>query len=289
MTDGGPGTTLLRVESLAKRYGRTEAVRGVSFAIGAGEIVGLIGPNGSGKSTLLHMVAGLIEPTSGAFEVVGVDPRIGLVLERDGHVPYLSARRNLELLGSLNGRLESAEVDRVLREFGLDPADRRRVRSWLQGMRRRLTLSQALLRQPKALLLDEPTNGLDPVAVRQFRAVLARHRESGGCVLLASHTLAELERMCDRVLMIKDGRIVDESAAGLERSVRVRLASSGSREAVERLGLDWRPGSHPLEVQLSIDATVPELVRELVAAGLDVELVVPAALDLEARYLSQVD
>jgi ABC-2 type transport system ATP-binding protein len=288
----GDPDALARVDGLVKRYGRTEALRGVSLWVEPGEIVGLIGPNGSGKSTLLHILAGLLQPTSGTAWVGGDAPKIGLVLERDGHVPYLSARRNLELLGSLNGRLPDGEIDRVLGELGLDPGDRRRVRSWSQGMRRRLTLAQALLRTPRVLLLDEPTNGLDPVAVRHFRAALVAHRAGGGGVLLASHALSELERLCDRVLLIKDGRIVEEidsAEHGLDRWVRVRLASADSREAVERLGIPWRPGEHALEVQLGFGGPVPDLVRRLVAAELDVELVVPAALDLEARYLSQVD
>jgi ABC-2 type transport system ATP-binding protein len=230
------------------------------------------------------MLAGLVEPSAGTFAVTGP---IGLVLEENGHIPYLGARRNLELLGSLAGRLPDGAIDTALRRVGLDPADRRRVRSWSQGMRRRLTLAQALLGDPAVLLLDEPTNGLDPAALADFRRLVRDHADRGGAVLLASHALDELGRVCDRVSAMRGGRIADEPTSAPAR-VRIRVGSAESMVTAQRLLSAPTPGEHALELDAELHEPVPDLVRRLVAAGVDIEMVLPDAHDLQARYLGLV-
>lgn len=273
---------LVRAEGLSKRYGRRDAVRDVMLTVAPGEVVGLIGPNGSGKSTLIHMLAGLVEPTSGTMTVAGP---IGLVLEPDGHLPYLSAHRNLALLAALSGGATRDEIDDAIRRAGLDPGDRRRVGRWSQGMRRRLTLAQALLGDPPLLLLDEPTNALDPAGIAEFRRLLRTHTDRGGAVLLASHALDEVARVCDRVLAMREGRVV---AGPTSASRRVRIRTSGGTSAANQALPGAVPGEQPGELVVAADEPVPDLIRRLVALGVDLEMVLPETHDLEQRYLGLV-
>ncbi|MGQ0574295.1 MAG: ABC transporter ATP-binding protein [Pseudonocardia sp.] len=273
---------LVTADGLSKRYGHRDAVRDVSLTVAPGEVVGLIGPNGSGKSTLIHMLAGLVKPGAGTMTVA---PRIGLVLEHDGHLPYLSAHRNLALLAALAGGTTASEIDDAIRRVGLDPADRRRVRRWSQGMRRRLTLAQSLLDDPPLLLLDEPTNSLDPAGVADFRDLLRAHTARGGGVLLASHALDELARVCDRVLAMRDGRVVPGPASA-GRHVRIRVSGDIALAAQALPGCV--PGEQPGELVVAAEEPVPDLVRRLVEAGVKLEMVLPDAHDLEARYLGLV-
>lgn len=275
---------LVRTDGLGKRYGRRDAVRDVSLTVAPGEVIGLIGPNGSGKSTLIHMLAGLVEPTSGTM---AVGAPIGLVLEQDGHLPYLAAHRNLALLAALSGGASRSEIDDALRRVGLDTADRRHVRRWSQGMRRRLTLAQAILGDPPLLLLDEPTNALDPAAIADFRQLLRAHAERGGGVLLASHALDEVARVCDRVLAMRDGRVVPGPAAA-RRHVRVRVSGDASLRLATQALPGCVPGEQPGELIADLDEPVPHLIRRLVTAGVDLEMVLPGTHDLEQRYLGLV-
>jgi ABC-2 type transport system ATP-binding protein len=275
---------LVRADGLSKRYGRRDAVRDVTITIAPGEVVGLIGPNGSGKSTLIHMLAGLVEPSAGTMTVA---PWVGLVLEPDGHLPYLSAQRNLTLLAALSGGVSRQEIDDAIRRVGLDPTDRRRVRHWSQGMRRRLTLAQALLGDPPLLLLDEPTNSLDPAAVADFRDVLRAHTARGGGVLLASHALDEVARVCDRVLAMREGRVVP-GPTSTGRHVRIRVCGDASLRLACQALPGCVPGEQPGELVVEHDESVPDLVRRLVGIGVGLEMVLPDAHDLEARYLGLV-
>ena len=213
---------VVRTRGLTKRYGEVRAVDAVDLEVAEGDVYGFLGANGSGKSTTLRMLLGLVLPTSGDAEVFGqpmpaarrtVLPRIGALVEGPGAYPHLSGRANLALLEATGSdrrpRAErKARIGATLEQVGLDPGDRRPTRAYSLGMRQRLGLAAALMRQPQFLVLDEPTNGLDPQGIQEIRQLLLDLNQRGTTVLLSSHLLAEVEQMCTRVGVLDRGRLV---------------------------------------------------------------------------------
>jgi ABC-2 type transport system ATP-binding protein len=209
-------------QALTKRYGELRAVDGVNLEVRTGDIYGFLGANGSGKTTTVRMLLGLVLPTSGKAEVLGMPmpsarrsvlPRIGSLVESPAAYPHLSGRANLALLdatGSDRSRrpVRRTRIATALEHVGLDPADRRPVRTYSQGMRQRLGLAAALMRRPKLLILDEPTNGLDPQGIQEIRRLLLQLNDDGTTIFLSSHLLAEIQQMCTRVGVLRDGRLI---------------------------------------------------------------------------------
>ena len=198
------------------------AVDGVNLEVRTGDVYGFLGANGSGKTTTVRMLLGLVLPTSGKAEVLGMPmpsarrsvlPRIGSLVESPAAYPHLSGRANLALLdatGSDRSRrpVRRTRIATALEHVGLDPADRRPVRTYSQGMRQRLGLAAALMRRPKLLILDEPTNGLDPQGIQEIRRLLLQLNDDGTTIFLSSHLLAEIQQMCTRVGVLRDGRLI---------------------------------------------------------------------------------
>ncbi len=225
---------VIRCQGLTKRYGSTVAVDGLDLAIDAAQVFGFLGPNGAGKTTTMRMLLGLIRPTSGRAWVNGrplPDPdglaRIGAMLEEPAFYPWLSGRRNLEVLALCGPRPPQAgAIDAVLGRVGLAVVADRRVKAYSQGMRQRLGLAAALLRSPVLLVLDEPTNGMDPAGIREFRALLRSLVDGGTTVFLSSHLLAEVEQVCDRVAVLYQGRLVEQGPAD-QPAARRLLGAAG--------------------------------------------------------------
>jgi ABC-2 type transport system ATP-binding protein len=208
----------LEIRDLAKTYkGGFSAVRGVSFGVEKGMVLGLLGPNGAGKTTVLRMLMGLIRPTAGVITAFGqpVGPgapvlaRIGAFVEGPGFLPHLSGWENLRLYWAATGRPPAeAHMDEALDIAGLGSAVHRRVGTYSQGMRQRLAIAQAMLGLPELLVLDEPTNGLDPPQISAMREVLRRYAAGGRTVLVSSHLLAEVEQTCTHVVVMHRGKVV---------------------------------------------------------------------------------
>ena len=222
------------VERLTKRFGHVLAVDNLSFALQAGTVTGFLGPNGAGKTTTLRMLLGLVRPTAGKALVFGrsyrEDPeparRVGAVLEAADFHPGRSGREHLITLALAAG-LPVARVDEVLEMVELAHAARRRVKTYSLGMRQRLGIAAALLRDPELLILDEPANGLDPEGVHWLRTFMRDFAAAGRTVLVSSHVLAEVAQTVDRVVIIDKGRLVtiaelDELTARMSVGVRVR-------------------------------------------------------------------
>lgn len=219
----GTGTVpVIEVEALEKRYGDIHAVRGVSFAIAPGTCVGLLGPNGAGKTTTMRMILALAEPTSGRLRLFGKPPqvlgramreRVGLVPQEDNLDPDLSVRQNLEIYGSYFGieaRLIAERVPRLLEFMQLSERSDAKVMELSGGMKRRLVIARALISNPELVILDEPTTGLDPQArVLIWRRLLDLKRE-GKTLLLTTHYMDEAQRLCDRIIIIDGGKVLDE-------------------------------------------------------------------------------
>jgi ABC-2 type transport system ATP-binding protein len=205
-------------DGLTKRYGSRAAVDGLSLTVRRGEVFGFLGPNGAGKTTTLRMLVGLVRPTSGSAWVLGRTAGesvagIGALIEGPGFYPYLSGRHNLRVLAKYAG-MPSSRVAQVLAMVDLvDRADDR-YGTYSLGMKQRLGVAAALLKQPELVVLDEPTNGLDPAGITDMRALVRTLAAEGRTVVLSSHLLAEVEQVCDRVAVVSHGRLVVESTVG---------------------------------------------------------------------------
>ncbi len=225
----------LVVEDLVKRYGRTTAVDGLSFAVPRGSVCGFLGPNGAGKTTTLRILFGLSRPTSGRAATSG---RAGGVLDRDGFHPARSVWNELSLAAARAGRRD-ADIDAALAAANLTHAADKTVGACSHGTRRRLSLAAALIAQPDVLLLDEPASGLDPHALRALRERLQEHARAGGTVLLSSHVLEDVAATCDRVVVVNRGRRVAEGELAALLAQRIRLRSPEPEKLLAALdGLD---------------------------------------------------
>jgi ABC-2 type transport system ATP-binding protein len=293
----------LEVRDLAKTYrGGFSAVKGVSFDVERGMVLGLLGPNGAGKTTVLRMLMGFIRPTAGEIRAFGepVGPgapvlaRLGAFVEGPGFLPHLSGAENLRLYWAATGARESeAHLQEALQIAGLGASLARRVGTYSHGMRQRLAIAQAMLGLPELLVLDEPTNGLDPPQIHAMREVLRRYAAGGRAVLVSSHLLAEVEQTCTHVVVMHRGKIVasgtvDDIIAG-GGSASFTVDAPGRAAAV----LGELPGVRAVEIDgVTVHAelgTVPRAsaVRALVAAGVDVTAAGPRRR-LEDAFLQLV-
>src|SRR2546421_1287539 len=215
MTDGAAP---IEVRGLIKRYGELTAVAGVDLTVETGDVYGYLGPNGAGKTTSLRMMLGLIRPTEGTVRLFGRDPQLTVraldgvagFVEAPTFYPYLSGRRNLELLAAFDGGGAASRIEQALEVVELSHRQRDRVGGYSHGMRQRLGIAAALLRDPKLLLLDEPTTGLDPGGMRDMRKLIRRLAAEGITIVLSSHVLTEVEEVCNREAIVRSGKIVYE-------------------------------------------------------------------------------
>ena len=215
-TSGDPAPSpAVEVTGVRKRYGEVTALDGVDLTVARGGVHGLLGPNGAGKTTLLRMLFGLVRADAGAISVLGepvsgATPRgVAGFVETPRFYPYLSAQANLDLLASLDGlRADADTVDDLLATVGLEGRAADRVSGFSFGMRQRLGIAAALLREPRLLILDEPTNGLDPAGMRDMRDLVRRLAADDRTVLLASHHMDEVELLCDELTILRAGTVV---------------------------------------------------------------------------------
>jgi ABC-2 type transport system ATP-binding protein len=267
---------------LSKRYGGTEALGGVDIEVQPGELVGLLGPNGAGKSTLVKIACGLVRPSGGEAEVAGepagspaARATIGYLAELFRFPEWLRADELLALHQRLSGSVGGADERRELLELvELADAAGTRVGAMSKGMQQRLGIAQALVGTPRLLMLDEPTSALDPVGRRVVRDLLLELKRRGVAVLLNSHLLSEVERVCDRVAILVGGKIV-------ARGSPAELATARGVEV--DLEAEVRPYPDATREQ------VPEIVAELVAAGERVYGVRVLSSTLEETYLEAVE
>jgi ABC-2 type transport system ATP-binding protein len=207
----------VETRGLVKRYGDLVAVDGVDLVVGPGDVYGYLGPNGAGKTTSLRMLLGLIRPTAGSGRLFGRDPLVEGARALDGvagfvegprFYPYLSGRRNLMLLADYDEPPSRGRIDEVLELVELRDRAKDKVGGYSHGMRQRLGIAASLLRSPRLLLLDEPTTGLDPAGMRDMRDLVRRLAAEQITIMLSSHLLYEVEELCNRVAIIRKGRIV---------------------------------------------------------------------------------
>src|SRR5881398_729896 len=241
---------VLAIRDLRKRYGTTDALKGVDLTVGEGELVGLLGPNGAGKSTLVKIACGLVRPSAGAASVCGAPAGSRDALRSMGYLAELfrfpgwySADEVLQLHQRLSGSTGGeAERTQLLELVALRDARDRRVEAMSKGMQQRLGIAQALVGTPRLLLLDEPTSALDPVGRRTVRALLEELRQRGVSVFLNSHLLSEVELVCDRVVILLGGRVVTAGApAELARPRGVEIETDAGKRTYSEAGRDDIP------------------------------------------------
>ncbi len=290
----------VRARGLVKRYGELVAVDQVDLNVSTGDIYGYLGPNGAGKTTSLRMMLGLIRPDDGDVQLFGRDPLVDGARALDGvagfveaprFYPYMTGRRNLDLLASFDGDGAAGRIDESLKLVELDQRDRDKVGGYSHGMRQRLGIAAALLRAPRLLLLDEPATGLDPAGMRDMRALIRRLAGEGITVMLSSHQLAEVEELCNRVAIIRAGRIAYEGElAELKRSAATeyRLRTTDDERAVRvcraQPGIvDVRRGEDDVRVRAE-EPAVAELSIALAEAGVGLKLLASEQATLEDLF-----
>jgi len=281
--------------------GQVVAVDGLGFTVRPGEIVGLLGPNGAGKTTAMQLALKLLEPDAGEVRLFGRDPELLEVRRRIGYAPdaplfprRLTGLKILALHGELLGFGRGAARDRAAKfaeQVGLAEPARRPAGTYSRGQAQRLGLALALLGDPDLVLLDEPTAGLDPAGVAAMRELLVSLRGRGAAVLLNSHLLSEVERVCDRVLFIKEGRLLrthDVRAGGKRVEVRLANAPQVSAWLAAKVPRGSLEGDR-FRVPIASEDEVPALVRQLVEAGAEIREVRLGGAELEQLYLQIVE
>jgi ABC-2 type transport system ATP-binding protein len=290
---------MIELEQVSKRFGARWALRDLDLRVAGGEIFGLLGHNGAGKSTSIGILLGQVWATSGAARVCGCDVvrdraralrHVGAIFETPAFDDDLSGWRNLEILCQYAGPTPRARLDEVLEWVGLGGRARYKVRTYSHGMRARLALAQALLPAPRLLILDEPTEGLDPEGIHEMRQTILRlHRELGLTILLSSHLLYEVEQLCTRIAVLKDGRKIFDGSLAQAKVQRhwVRLLTADFPAAaaeLKRAGL-IEETLHDAWLAPVAGVGNERLVRHLVGAGFPVFEIAPVERTLEGFYL----
>jgi ABC-2 type transport system ATP-binding protein len=276
---------------LTRRFDSRVAVDDVSLELVPGEIFALLGPNGAGKTTTLRMLAGLIRPSSGTVDVEG---RIGFLTEAPGLWDRLTVERNLIVYARLHGLDNPARaVDEALDLFDIGSRKQDRAAQLSKGLKQRVALARTLLHRPDIVLLDEPTSGLDPESARDVRELILRLRSERRAVLISTHNLDEVERIADRVAVLRARLVALDTPAALRARlfgsrVRVTLAQPAVpfADVLKQAFADVRADDRTLSIKVSdVERAAPGIVRALVQAGADVVSVVADEAPLEEVYL----
>jgi ABC-2 type transport system ATP-binding protein len=302
--------TVLSVDKLQKTFKKpfsskkVEAVRGISFDAYEGEIFGFLGPNGAGKTTTIKMLTGLIAPTGGSATILGEPApspeamkRVGFLPENPYIYPYLTPREFVSLCGRLSGVRSSelfGRVETVIEKVGMSSAIDRPARNLSKGMLQRTGLAAALVHEPELLILDEPMSGLDPVGRKEVRDLILQERQNGRAVFFSSHILSDVEMLCDRVCILRQGTVVlsgtirelvtgevrssEITVEGANEALAGELSTLGGTEAPQRIGSN-------LVLEVSGDDKVRAVLERALAAGAQITSVIPKRETLEQIFV----
>tara|TARA_R110002124_G_scaffold7224_1_gene42228 strand:+ start:497 stop:1417 length:921 start_codon:yes stop_codon:yes gene_type:complete len=288
---------VIETHALTKTYGTVRALDDLTLSIPRGGVYGILGPNGAGKSTLFRILLGLVRPSDGSASVmggaigdIGAMRRMGSMIETPRYPPYMSARQVLEWLALSHGVGKTAEIAAWLDRVGLTEAADRRVRGFSVGMLQRLGVAAALMSRPDLIILDEPTSGMDPPGIQEMRALIRSLADNDGVtVVLASHQLLEVQKVCDRVAILNRGKLILEgavselTAAGGER---LHLSLSPIEAALAVLGERGSRDGDGVMAVIGRDEA-PAVIRALVAQGVDITEARWIGTDLESIFMTE--
>jgi ABC-2 type transport system ATP-binding protein len=295
---------VVETSGLTKRFGERVAVANVDLQVPRGAAFGYLGPNGAGKTTLIRMLLGLTQASAGTMRLLGRPvpqeraaalARVGAIVEEPRFHGHLTGRENLTVIAAARERAAHDRIDGALARVGLSQRADERVKGYSLGMRQRLGVARSLLADPELLILDEPTNGLDPAGIHEFRDMIRGFVAEGRTVLLSSHLLDEVEKICDEVAIVDQGQVVaqgaiDALAAGGKQTILI--ATNDDVQALAIFSEDRAVESVTQEasgIRVTLDPDVgdagDELSRRLVLAGLAIRRFEPARVSLEQRFL----
>ena len=291
--------TILTIKNLNKRYGRIQALKNVSFEIKKGNVYGILGPNGSGKSTTLGITLNVVNATSGesqwfdgALETHEALKKVGAIIERPNFYPYMTAYENLKLVCKIKN-INYSKIEEKLELVGLIERKDSKFSTFSLGMKQRLAIASALLNDPEILILDEPTNGLDPQGIHQIRDIIKKVASLGTTILLASHLLDEVEKVCSHVVVLRKGEIlyaglVDGMAANegffeLEADDNTKLKTVlATHPAVDKIAAE----ENKVLVYLKTDLKASDLNQYLFQNGITLNHLVKRKNSLEEQFLA---
>jgi len=295
-----PGDVILRTIGLTKRFGALTAVKDLNLELRRGEVFGFLGPNGAGKSTTVGMILGLVAPTAGSIELFGqkIDGnrwpalrRIGAVIEEPAFYPYLSGWDNLEALARAIGGIPRKKIPEVLERVNLLDRARDRYSHYSLGMKQRLGIASTLLRDPELIILDEPTSGLDPAGTKEVRDLIPRLAHESRAVFLCSHLLHEVELVCDRVAIIKQGVMLVSSPVQelLTQGQALQIKVDDPAQAISILkALPWIKSVRSEDGYLIVDApkeSAARVNRTLAEKGIYASELLSRNASLESVFL----
>lgn len=294
---------ILQTHQLGKRYGKRWALKNLDLHVRHGDVYGFLGPNGAGKSTTIRMLLSLITPTTGDIRLFDVSlkhhrsdvlRRVGGIVEKPDFYLYLSAYKNLEIIGALNGGVRSKRIHEVLGLVGLEERAYDRVKTYSHGMKQRLGIAQALLSDPELVILDEPTNGLDPQGMKEVRDLIAHlAHDQKKTIILSSHLLYEIEQVANRMAIINRGELVVEGEVNnlLKEGEKYVVIQAEPREKVvavlkrqKKIVEKYIEKEDTIEVAMDF-ASIPALNKIFVQAGVRVQALIPRR-SLEDFFLS---
>lgn len=291
---------ILDMHGMNKSYGAVHAVKNLSLSVEQGQIYGILGPNGSGKTTSLSMVLGIARMDSGTYSWFGQAPRpsqrkrIGSLLESPNFYPYLSLRDNLSIVSRIKG-VDKAEIFRVLRIVGLLERQKSKFQTLSYGMKQRLALASVLMGDPDVLVLDEPANGLDPEGIAEVRDIIKEEAAKNKTIIMASHILDEVEKVCSHVAILKSGELLKNGEVGslLKTEIQMVLSSDdleqleqALREIAAVASIDRQ--QREINILLTEGATAGEINKLLVAKGIALEKMEVHKQSLEEQFLELV-
>lgn len=291
---------ILKCQNLNKKFGKKHILKDVSFEVNQGDILGFIGPNGAGKTTTIKLILGLQSITSGTVTIDGYDidkqftkaiKRVGAIVENPDLYMYLSGYENLKLIRNMYKGIEKSRIDEVVKLVKLENRIHDKVSKYSLGMRQRLGIAQAILHNPHLLILDEPTNGLDPEGIKEMRELLVElAKKEKMAILISSHNLAELDNLCTRVCIIKNGEIIDTSNIKdirQQTSEHVQIIEVENAKLVTSMIAEADIiDEHHLKIVMEKEV-VPELIKKLVANNVRIYSVREEEKSLEQAFFEK--
>ncbi|WP_426484208.1 ABC transporter ATP-binding protein [Flavobacterium sp. 2] len=290
--------TILTIENLSKQYGRIQALKNVSFSIQKGHVYGILGPNGSGKSTTLGIVLNVVNETAGSYkwfdgkmQTHEALKKVGAIIERPNFYPYMTAEENLKLVCKIKS-INYSKIEEKLNLVGLTERKDSKFSTFSLGMKQRLAIASALLNDPEILILDEPTNGLDPQGIHQIRDIIKEIASQGTTILLASHLLDEVEKVCSHVVVLRKGEILYSGSVDAMSANEGFFEISSNDNLVLKSILNDHPAVGQIKdedgkvlVYLKSDLSASDLNQFLFSKNIVLNHLVKRKNSLEAQFL----